>query len=151
MDIILKDDVKGLGFKNDTLTVKNGYGRNYLIPQGLAVPATDSNRKMLAENVKQASHKAEKLRQDAATMAEDIVKALETNPLVIPTKAGESGRIFGKVTSLQVADMLKSRGFDVDRKKIDFPQEIKSLGQYPVTLLLHREVKQQITIEVVEE
>ncbi len=151
MNIILKDDVKGLGFKNDTVVVKNGFGRNYLIPQGLAVPATESNLKMLAENVKQASHKAEKLRDAATTLSEDIARALETTPLVIQTKAGESGRIFGKVTSLQVADMLKGRGFDVDRKKIDFPQEIKSLGQYPVSLQLHREVKQQITIEVVEE
>lgn len=147
MELILKEDVKGLGYKNDTVTVKPGYGRNFLVPQGMAVPATESNKKILAENIRQAAHKAEKIRLDAQNLANNIGEMTVT----IKTKAGDSGKIFGKITSLQVADALKARGFDVDRKRIDFAEEIKTLGTYTANLNLHREVKHSVTVEVVEE
>lgn len=147
MELILKEDVKGLGYKNDTVTVKPGYGRNFLVPQGMAVPATESNKKILAENIRQAAHKAEKIRLDAQNLANNIGELTVT----IKTKAGDSGKIFGKITSLQVADALKARGFDVDRKRIDFAEEIKTLGTYTANLNLHREVKHSVTVEVVEE
>jgi large subunit ribosomal protein L9 len=105
MQIILKTDIAGLGFKNDTVEVKPGYGRNYLIPQGFAVMATDSNKKVVAENIRQAAHKAEKTKNDALAIAE----AISELPLKILAKAGESGKIFGRVTNTQVADALKDK------------------------------------------
>jgi large subunit ribosomal protein L9 len=147
MELILKEDVKNLGYKNDTVVVKPGFARNFLIPQGLAVMATDSQKKILAENIRQAAHKLEKVRLDAINVANNIGELT----LTLATKAGDSGKIFGKVTSLQVADALKARGFDVDRKRIEFTEEIKNLGTYTVTLNLHREVKHSITVIVSEE
>ncbi|MBT31265.1 MAG: 50S ribosomal protein L9 [Thalassobius sp.] len=147
MEIILKDDIKGLGYKDDVVTVKPGYGRNYLIPQGLAILATESNKKILAENLKQASHKAEKVK----TEAEEIASSIGDLELSIGAKAGESGKIFGAVTALQIADSLKAKGFDIDRRKISFNSDIKMLGEYTVVLDLHKEVKKEITIKVVEE
>jgi large subunit ribosomal protein L9 len=147
MELILKEDVKNLGYKNDTVVVKPGFARNFLIPQGLAVMATDSQKKILAENIRQAAHKLEKIRLDAINLANNIGEL----SLTLATKAGESGKIFGKITSLQVADALKVRGFDVDRKRIEFTEEIKNLGTYQVTLNLHREVKHSIIVNVVEE
>ncbi|UZR93775.1 50S ribosomal protein L9 [Chondrinema litorale] len=147
MEIILKDDIKGLGYKDDVVTVKPGYGRNYLIPQGLAILATESNKKVLAENLKQASHKAEKVK----TEAEAIANSIGDLELSIGAKAGESGKIFGAVTALQIADSLKAKGFDIDRRKISFSSDIKMLGEYTVLLDLHKEVKKEITIKVVEE
>ncbi|MFP4089113.1 MAG: 50S ribosomal protein L9 [Cyclobacteriaceae bacterium] len=146
MDIILKEDIKGLGYKNDIVSVKPGYGRNYLIPQGLAIIASASNRKMVEENTRQASHKAEKVKKDA----EAIADKMGDMTIEIPAKAGESGKIFGAVTTLQVADALKEKGFDIDRRKIYFNQDIKNLGEYTAELDLHKEVKKEITIKVVE-
>jgi large subunit ribosomal protein L9 len=146
MEIILKDDVKGLGYKDDIVTVKPGYGRNYLIPQGLAVIASPSNKKMAEENARQASHKAEKVKNDAQAIADKMGDLT----LEIPAKAGESGKIFGAVTTLQVADSLKERGFEVDRRKIYFNEDIKNLGEYTAEIDLHKEVKKEITIKVVE-
>ena len=146
MNVILKDDIKGLGYKNDIVTVKAGYGRNYLIPQGLAVIANSSNLKMIEENVRQASHKAEKVKNDAEALAAKIGDLT----LEIPAKAGESGKIFGAVTTLQVADALKEKGFDVDRRKISFNQDIKNLGEYTAEIDLHKDVKKEIAIKVVE-
>ena len=145
MEVILKDDVKGVGYKNDIVTVKAGYGRNYLIPQGLAEMATPSARKVVAENTRQAAHKAEKIQKDAQDLANRIGDTL----LEIPAKAGESGKIFGAVTTLQVSEALKALGYDVDRKRIDFDQEVKSLGEYTATINLHKEVKHQIRFNVV--
>jgi large subunit ribosomal protein L9 len=145
MEVILKDDIKGLGFKNDVITVKAGYGRNYLIPQGFAVLANQSNRKMLAENVKQAAHKAEKIKQDA----QDIADKLNGVSLSIKAKAGESGKIFGAVTTLQISDALREKGIEIDRKKIAFNSEVKFLGSYEVEIDLHKEVKSTIAFEVV--
>ncbi|SDJ79036.1 large subunit ribosomal protein L9 [Catalinimonas alkaloidigena] len=147
MEVILKDDIKGLGYKNDVVTVKPGYGRNYLIPQGLAILANKSNRKVLEENMKQAAHKADKIRKDA----EDIATAIGETKLQIPAKVGESGKIFGAVTPLQIADALKEKGYEVDRRKISFDSEVKSLGEYTATLLLHRDVHHTLNFEVVAE
>jgi len=147
MEIILKPDIAGLGYKNDVVAVKAGYGRNYLIPQGFAVMATPSNRKVLAENIKQAAHKVEKIRQDAFELA----AAIGELSLTIAAKAGDSGKIFGRVTSLQISEMLKEKGFDVDRKKISFDSEVKTTGDYTATLDLHKDVKHKIAFSVVGE
>lgn len=147
MEIILKEDIKGLGFKNDTVTVKPGYGRNYLIPQGMAIIASKSNKKMIEENIRQAAHKAEKLKKDA----EEIATKLEDLTININTKAGESGKIFGAITALQVADALKEKGFDIDRKKISFNSAIKEIGEHTATILLHKEVQPEIKLNVVAE
>lgn len=146
MEIILKEDIGGLGYKYDIVKVKAGYGRNYLIPQGLGVVANRSNRKMMEEIVKQASHKAEKLQQDAEALAQSIGDVT----LQISAKAGESGKIFGAVTTLQISDALKEKGFDIDRKRITFKSEVKHLGDFEATLDLHREVKHTLAFKVIE-
>jgi len=146
MQVILRTDIAGLGYKNDVVDVKPGYGRNYLIPQGFAVMATDSNRKQLAENLKQAAHKAEKLKKDA----EDLAAAIGDITLNIAAKVGESGKIFGRVTSIQISDALKAKGFEVDRKKITI-EDVKVVGTYKAQLDLHKEVKHSLNINVVGE
>jgi large subunit ribosomal protein L9 len=147
MEIILKEDVTGLGYRNDLITVKSGYGRNYLIPQGYALAATESNKKVLAENLKQAAHKADKLKQDAEYIAAQIDAVF----LEINAKASESGKIFGAVTTIQLADSLKAVGIELDRRKISFDQkEIKLIGEYTATVDLHREVKATLKFKVVE-
>lgn len=145
MDLILKEDIAGLGYKNDVVKVKPGYGRNYLIPQGFAMIANESNKKVLAENVRQAAHKAEKIKKDAENLAESIGSTV----LEIPAKAGESGKIFGSVTTLQISDALKSKGILVDRKKISFASEVKTLGDYEAVLDLHKEVKHRVPFRVI--
>jgi large subunit ribosomal protein L9 len=147
MEIILKQDVTGLGYKNDTVKVKPGYGRNYLIPNGVALIANESNKRMTAENIRQAAHKAAKVKQDA----EALVAKIGELTIELGTKAGESGKIFGAVTSVQVSDVLKTKGFDVDRKKISFKEQPKQLGTYTAHLDLHKEVKHTITVNVVAE
>jgi large subunit ribosomal protein L9 len=147
MEIILKDDVKGLGFKNDIVTVKPGYGRNYLIPQGIAVIADKTNKKIVAENIRQASHKAEKLKIDAQAIADQIGDQV----FELPAKVGESGKIFGAVTTTQLSDALKAKGIDVDRKKISFDQEVKAAGEYTASVALHKEVKHTVRFNVVAE
>ena len=146
MEIILKDYVKGLGEKNDIVTVKNGYGRNYLIPQGLAVIATSSAKKMAEENIKQAAHKMAKVREDAQAMADK----LEGLKITIPTKAGSNGKIFGSVTTIQLAQTLVDQGFDIDKRKISAP-DMKNLGEYKATIDLHKEVKVEIDVDVIQE
>ena len=113
MDIILREDVKGLGYKNDIVKVKAGYGRNYLIPRGVAILANKSNIKMINENIRQAAHKAEKSLKDA----QSIAKKMGEMVLEIKTKAGDSGKIFGAITATQTAEALSAKGFDIDRKK----------------------------------
>jgi len=147
MDVILKQDVAGLGYKNDLVKVKSGFGRNYLIPQGVAIIASESNKKMMAENARQASHKAAKLKQDAEALAASIGEMT----MEIGAKAGESGKIFGAVTAFQVAEALKAKGFDVERRKVLFKEQPKQLGTYTLTLDLHKEVKHEIKINVVAE
>ncbi|MBX0290770.1 50S ribosomal protein L9 [Hymenobacter sp. HSC-4F20] len=147
MEVILKDDVKGLGYKNDVVTVKPGYGRNYLLPQGLAVLADKTNKKIVAENVRQAAHKAEKVKADAQAVADKIGDVV----LDIPAKVGESGKIFGRVTTLQLTDALKAKGIDVDRKRVSFDSEPSVVGSYTATVDLHREVKHKVRFNVVAE
>jgi len=147
MEVILKDHVKGLGEKNDIVTVKAGYGRNYLLPQGLAILADKSNKKIVAENVRQAAHKADKIKGDAQAIADKIGNAV----LEIPAKVGETGKIFGRVTTLQLADALANKGIEVDRKRISFDQEPSTAGEYTATLNLHKEVKHQVRFNVVAE
>lgn len=146
MEIILKTDIAGLGYKNDTLDVKPGYGRNYLIPQGYALLATPSNKKILAENLKQAAHKAEKLKSEAEAIAEQIGDSV----FVITMKTGESGRIFGRVTSIQISDALALKGINIDRKKITI-EDIKFVGTYKAIVDLHKEVKKEVSVSVVAE
>lgn len=146
MEVILKHDIQGLGYKNDTVEVKPGYGRNYLIPQGFAIIANETNKKVIRENVRQASHKAAKLKTDA----EEIAARMEGVVLEIGAKAGESGKIFGAVTAIQIADALRNKGFEIDRKKISF-SPIKQIGDYRATIDLHREVKYEIAITIFAE
>ena len=147
MEVILKTDIKGLGYKNDMVEVKPGYGRNYLIPQGFAVLATGSNKKILAENVKQAAHKAEKIK----TAAEELGAKLAEMTLEIKAKIGESGKIFGKVTTLQISDALATQGIDIDRKKISINVPVQGAGEFEAEVDLHREVKSQVKFVVVAE
>ncbi|MBM3426639.1 MAG: 50S ribosomal protein L9 [Bacteroidetes bacterium] len=147
MEIILKTDIKGLGYKNDLVSVKPGYGRNYLIPQGFAVLATGSNKKILAENIKQAAHKAEKIK----TEAENIAAKLAETTLEIKAKIGDSGKIFGKVTTLQISDALATKGFEIDRKKIAISVPVEGAGEFTADIDLHREVKTQVKFVVVGE
>jgi large subunit ribosomal protein L9 len=147
MEIILKTDIKGLGYKNDLVSVKPGYGRNYLIPQGFAVLATGSNKKILAENIKQAAHKAEKIK----TEAENIAAKISETTLEIKAKIGESGKIFGKVTTLQISDALATKGFEIDRKKIAITVPVEGAGEFTADIDLHREVKMKVKFVVVGE
>lgn len=147
MEVILKQDISGLGYKNDTIKVKGGYGRNYLIPKGFAIVASTSNRKMIAENIKQASHKAEKVKNDAEAFAAMLAEVT----LQIGAKAGEQGKIFGAITTNQISEALKKEGYEIDRKKITFKSEVKMLGEYEAIADLHRDVKQDIKFTVVEE
>ncbi|MBL7856403.1 MAG: 50S ribosomal protein L9 [Cyclobacteriaceae bacterium] len=147
MEVILKQDITGLGYKNDVVKVKAGYGNNYLIPNKLALIANDSNKRMTNENVRQAAHKAEKLKQDAQALAAKIGELT----IEIGAKAGESGKIFGAVTALQIADALRVKGFDIDRKKVHLKESPKQIGTYNAYLDLHKEVKHEIKVSVVAE
>lgn len=144
MEVILKQDISGLGYKNDIVKVRAGYGRNYLIPNGYALIANDSNRRLITENVRQMSHKAAKLKQDAEALAAKVGDFV----VEIKTKAGESGKIFGAVTALQIADVLKAKGFDIDRKKVILKDNPKQVGTYNAVLDLHKEVKHEIKVVV---
>ena len=148
MEIILKKDVEKLGYKDDIVTVKNGYARNYLIPTGSAILATETARKILAENLKQRAHKEEKVKEEAASLLAKI-EALE---LKVGAKAGEKGKIFGSVNNIQLAEALKEAGFEIDRKKIQLQDNaIKNLGEYEAIIDLHKEVKATLKFEVIGE
>ena len=147
MEVILTQNIQGLGYKNDTVKVKPGYGRNYLIPQGFAIIANNSNSKKIQENIKQAAHKAEKRKNDAIAVAESIGGVV----LKVGAKVGESGKIFGAVTTLQISDLLAEKGFEIDRKQISFPVQPKEVGEYVALLDLHKEVKHEVKFEVVSE
>jgi large subunit ribosomal protein L9 len=149
MEVILKQDVPKLGYKNDLITVKPGYARNYLIPKGLAVAATETNKKVLAEVVKQKAHKEEKILKEAQTLA----KALESLTIKIAAKAGTSGKIFGSVNDVQIANAIKEqRNFEIDRKHIYVDGEsIKELGEYTAKIKLHKEVSVDLKFEVYAE
>ncbi|MEM7163698.1 MAG: 50S ribosomal protein L9 [Bacteroidota bacterium] len=148
MEVILKQDVDNLGSANEIVTVKAGYGRNFLIPKGMAILATPSMKKVMAENTKQQAHKAAKVKDEA----EAIAAKLEGVSLKIGAKAGESGKIFGSVNTIQLAEALANNGFEIDRKKISIKDEpIKNLGSYTASIKLHKEVSQEIKFDVVEE
>lgn len=148
MEIILKQDVKNLGSKDDIVKVKNGYGRNFLIPNGYAIIANESNKKQLAETQKQRAFKEQKLKEEA----QKIAKKFETLSVKVGAKAGETGKIFGSVNNIQVADALKKLGIDVDRKNITLKEDaIKNLGNYTATVKLHKDVVIEVEFEVVAE
>jgi large subunit ribosomal protein L9 len=144
MEIILVQDVPQLGYKGDTLTVRPGYARNYLIPNGYALLATSSNKKVVAENQRQAAHKLAQVKTEAETLA------IQLNELTlqIPAKTGTSGKIFGSITTLQIAQALKEKGYEIDRRKISLPEEIKNIGTYQANIDLHKEVKAKISLDV---
>ncbi len=147
MEVILKQDVKSLGYKDDIVKVKNGFGRNFLIPQGFAVIANESNRKMHVEYLKQTQFKQDRIKN----VALDIAEGLKSVTVSIGAKAGESGKIFGAVNTIQFAEALKKLGYEVDRKRITFETDVKFLGSYIANLNLHKEVKIQVPFEVVSE
>ena len=147
MELILKEDIIGLGYKNDIVTVKDGYGRNYLIPKRMAVIASESAKKMLAEELKQRAHKLEKIKNEAQALAD---KLAQVEGLVSPRKVGTTGTIYGSVNNLQIAEKLQEKGFEVDRKLI-LVQDVKQVGSYTATVKLHKEVSVEIPFEVVAE
>ncbi|MFD2725644.1 50S ribosomal protein L9 [Hyunsoonleella rubra] len=146
MELILKQDVENLGFKDDVVTVKNGYGRNYLIPQGHAILATPSAKKVLAENLKQRAFKEKKIVDDANKTAEAI-KALE---IKIASKVGAGDKLFGSVNNIDVATALEKEGHEIDKKFISVAGgNVKRLGQYNATIRLHRDVVVELPFEVI--
>ena len=147
MEIILKENVQGLGFKNEIVTVKDGYGRNFLIPTGKAIVATASAKKELAEVLKQQAHKLEKIKNDALALAAKI-NAVEG--LKIATKVSATGAIYGSVTSLHIAEELVKLGLDVDRKSIVL-KDVKEIGTYKAAVKLHKDVTAEVPFEVVAE
>ena len=146
MEIILKEDIVNLGYKNDIVNVKSGYGRNYLIPTGKAIIASPSAKKMLAEDLKQRAHKLEKIKKDAEALA----AKLEGVALTIGAKTSSTGTIFGSVTNIQIADALAKAGYTVDRKII-YIKNVKEVGHYTATIKLHKEVSVEVPFEVVSE
>ncbi len=146
MEIILKEDVQNLGYKNDIVTVKSGYGRNYLIPTGKAVIASPAAKKMLAEDLKQRAHKLAKIKADAEALAAKLAEV----SLTIATKVSSTGTIFGSVSSIQIAEELQKLGHDIDRKIIAVGA-VKEVGSYKATVKLHKEVSVEIPFEVVAE
>ncbi len=148
MELILKQDVENVGFKDDVVSVKNGYGRNYLIPLGMAVLATSSAKKVLAETLKQRAFKEEKLVKDANVIA-DVLKALE---LKISAKTADSSKLFGSVNNADIADALATEGQKIDKKfiKVD-GGSIKRIGKYIVTVRLHRSVIVALPVEIIAE
>ena len=147
MKIILKEDIQNLGYKNDVVEVKNGYGRNYLIPQKKAILATESELKQLAEKLKQQANKLAKIKADAEALAAAITAAGE---LTIAVKASEDGKIYGSDSNIQSAEALEAKGVNVERKSIAV-ETIKALGSYVAVAKLHREVSADITVNVVAE
>ena len=147
MEIILKEDVLNLGYKNDVVSVKSGYGRNYLIPTGKAVIASPAAKKMLAEELKQRAHKLEKIKKDAEAVAE----SLQGISLTIPTKVSATGVIYGSVGNIQIADELAKLGHNIDRKIIVVKNQVKEVGHYVAVVKLRKEVSVEIPFEVVAE
>ncbi|MFA5650164.1 MAG: 50S ribosomal protein L9 [Proteiniphilum sp.] len=147
MEVILKEDILNLGYKDDVVNVKKGYARNFLIPQGKAIIASDSAKKVLAENQKQRAHKIAQIKADAQALADKM----EGTSLTIGAKTSSTGTIFGSVTNIQIADGLAEKGFEVDRKLIVIKDQVKEVGNYVATVKLHKEVSVEIPFEVVAE
>ncbi len=145
MKIILLQDVGKLGLKDDTVHVRDGYGRNYLIPKGYAIAATPSAKKMHAENLRQRAHKEEKIKIAAREVADKLTGV----DIIIGAKTSSSGKIFGSVNTIQLAEALKEKGFNIDRKNITLPEDqIKETGNYKAVIKLHREVMVEIDFEI---
>ena len=147
MEVILKEDIINLGFKDDIVTVKDGYGRNYLIPQKKAVIASESAKKMLAEELRQRAHKLEAIKQEAQALGQKI----DGMHLEIKAKTSKYGVIFGSVNNIQLAEALAEKGFEIDRKIIQIKKAVKEVGDYEAQVRLHREVIVPITFTVISE
>ena len=147
MEVILIQDVANLGYKDDIVKVRDGYGRNYLIPNRLAVIASEGAKKQLAENLKQRARKLAQIKADAEALAEKLQEVV----LTLTAKANENGKIFGAITSQQVVDALEAQGISIDRKVITMPQDAKEVGEYVAVARLHRDVKAEIKFTVVAE
>jgi len=147
MQVILLEDIANLGYKDDVVAVKNGYGRNYLIPKKKAVFASDAAKKVLAENLRQRAHKSEKIKTDAQTLA----LQLEGMALTIGAKTSSTGTIFGSVTNIQIADELAKKGFEIDRKIIFIKEPVKEVGSYKAVVKLHKDISIEIPFEVISE
>ncbi len=145
MDVILKDFVKHLGDKNELVSVKPGYARNYLIPQGLAVMATPSAKKQLEENQRQAAHKREK----ELAAYQEIAEKINDTKVQVSALVGQEDKIFGSVTALQLANQLKEKGIEVDRRKITLPEDVKTLGEYTAKVDLAKNISAELTFEVI--
>lgn len=150
MEIILKQDVEHLGYKDEIVKVKDGYANNYLLPKKMAIVATESAKKMLAENLKQKAFKEQKVREEAQALAD---KLSAINNLRIATKAGENGKIYGSVNAIVLSDAIKSQfNLDVDRKKISLKSDtIKELGSYKAAVNLYKDIKAELNFDVVAE
>jgi len=148
MEVILMQDTSKLGQKDDIVVVKNGYANNYLIPKGYAIAATPSAKKMHSENLKQRAHKEEKIKANA----QEIAAKMAGISLVVGAKTSTSGKIFGSVNTIQIAEALKEKGFEVDRKTITLPEDqIKEVGKYKAVVRLHREVRVDVDFEIIAE
>lgn len=148
MEIILKQDIPNIGYKDEIVTVKDGFARNYLIPNGYAINATSSVKKAHLEILKQKAHKEEKIKDEAAKLAEEL-KVLE---LSVGAKTSSKGKIFGSVNTIQIAEALKEKGYEIDRKNISFKEElIKEIGKYTAVIKLHKEIQAEIPFEIVAE
>jgi large subunit ribosomal protein L9 len=145
MEIILIQDVNKLGQKDDIINVKDGYGRNFLIPRGYAIAATSSAKKMHTENLRQRAHKEEKIK----IVAQEVASKLAGVKIIVGAKISSSGKIFGSVNTIQIAESLKEKGFDIDRKNITLPEDqIKEIGNYKAIIKLHRDVKVEVEFEI---
>ncbi len=147
MKIILKEDVKSIGSMGQTVDVSDGFARNYLVPRGLAVEANVKNIKSLEHEKKVIQEKAKKVKNSV----QDLADRLANMTVVIKTKAGEEGKLFGSVTTMDIAEQLKNQGIEIDKKKISLDEPIKRLGTYAVNLKLHSEITAQVNIQVIEE
>lgn len=147
MEVILKEDVLNLGYKDDVVNVKKGYARNYLIPQGKAIIATESAKKVLAEEQRQRAHKLAQIKANAQAIADKM----EGVSLTIGAKTSSTGTIFGSVTNIQIADALLEKGFEIDRKLILIKDQVKEVGNYTALIKLHKEISVEIPFEVVSE
>ena len=147
MELILKEDVVNLGYKDDIIIVKDGYGRNFLIPQGKAIIASTSAKKVLAENLKQRAHKLTKIKQNA----QDLASKLEGTTLVIGAKTSSTGTIFGSVSGIQIAEELTKQGFEIDRKLIILKEPVKEVGTFIAQVRLHKDILVDIPFEVISE
>ncbi len=147
MEVILKEDIQNLGYKDDLVNVRKGYARNYLIPQGKAIIASESAKKVLAENQKQRAHKLAQIKADAQAIADKM----EGVSLTIGAKTSSTGTIFGSVTNIQFAEALNEKGFEIDRKLIQIKDQVKEVGKYTAVVKLHKEVSVEVPFEVVAE